>query len=115
MIYYKWMYESASSIHRVPGFVFLSMADVQQYSKEFEAWCYGEGDKNLYTFRGMKPTQIKQYLTSYFGRRTPSYPAKDLDRAEVSKYLDYFAQKPDDYFARLAVSKAQVDQAASLV
>ena len=94
------MYEDEDRIRRIPGFVFVSLADAMKYSKDFEHWCYrhGTADKNLYTFTGVDPTPIKQSLTSHFGHRTPPYPITDLTPKQVEEALAYFDTKPFDHF-----------------
>lgn len=100
MQYFKWMFDDTKVARRVPGFVFTSVDDAIDYSKDFEEWCCGDKPKNLYTFSGVEPLQIKQFLTSYFGYRAPAFPGiRTLSDKELTELIDYFSHKPPTYFS----------------
>ncbi len=99
MRYFKWMFENEPTVHRIPGFVFISIKDALKYSSDFEEWMSNPtgAQKNLFTFVGVKPTLIKQGLTSRFGQPMGSRVLPEI--SNIGDVLGYFEKFDAGYFS----------------
>lgn len=104
--YYKWMYEAAPEVTRVPGFVFMSVEDAMAYSKDFDDWTYGDkSQKHLFSFKGVSPTQFPIMFGSCLGLRDDRRPPAKLSNQDVNKYMQFFAKQPEDFFMLAAATQ----------
>jgi len=107
MKYYKWMYEDAKTVHRVPSFVWINLQDALDMKEEVKGWacslddCDDDERFNLYEMDGPEPVETHLLFRTHMipTRRYPPLSSEEFQ--EVHEYFegvkwDYFGMKDSD-------------------